>query len=156
MYTAPTKVLSLDIRQRIITCRDEGGSTLAEIAERFRVSLGMVKKLVLQRNAGHGIAPLYGRVGRKPLITRRHEDIFRATLKARPGATLRELRDAAGLACSLTAVHNALRRMGVTFKKNAAGVRAGPARHRAGAQALVGEDGIAARGPTRVPRRVRG
>jgi transposase len=37
------RTLSLDLRERILACYDEGESTREEVAERFRVSLGMVK-----------------------------------------------------------------------------------------------------------------
>lgn len=40
---------SLDLRERILATCDEGHSTREEVAKRFRVSLGMVKKLLCQR-----------------------------------------------------------------------------------------------------------
>ena len=56
------KTLSLDIRQRILDCYDEGKWTRADVAERFRVSLGMVKKLIQQRKNTGEIGNLYHRV----------------------------------------------------------------------------------------------
>lgn len=41
--------LSLDLRERIIKACDKGEHTREEIAQRFDVSLGMVKKLLQQR-----------------------------------------------------------------------------------------------------------
>jgi transposase len=43
------KTLSLDLRQRILACCDEAKLTRQQIADRFCVSLGMVKKLLAQR-----------------------------------------------------------------------------------------------------------
>ena len=60
------KTLSLDLRERILISYDGGEGTREEIAERFRVSLGMVKKLLQQRRhpretgRGHCVRPANG------------------------------------------------------------------------------------------------
>ena len=41
--------LALDLRQRIVSAYDQGEGTRDEIVQCFRVSLGMVKKLLQQR-----------------------------------------------------------------------------------------------------------
>ncbi len=41
-------MLSLDLRQRILDAYAEGSRTRKEVADRFTVSLGMVKKLIQQ------------------------------------------------------------------------------------------------------------
>ena len=43
------KTLSLDLRERILTAYDQQEATRDAVARRFRVSLGMVKKLLQQR-----------------------------------------------------------------------------------------------------------
>lgn len=43
------KTTSFNLRQRIVTTYDEGKWTQDEVVKRFRVSAGMVKKLLLQR-----------------------------------------------------------------------------------------------------------
>lgn len=48
---------SLDLRRRILATFDEGRRTREEVARRFKVSLGMVKKLLQQRRATGDIAP---------------------------------------------------------------------------------------------------
>jgi transposase len=45
------RTTSLDLRERILVSHDYDEGTRAEIAHRFRVSLGLVKKL-LQHSAG--------------------------------------------------------------------------------------------------------
>ncbi len=60
--------LSLDLRQRIIKAYDRGDVTRDEVARRFEVSLGMVKKLLRQRSQIGTIEPLHHRSGRKPVI----------------------------------------------------------------------------------------
>jgi transposase len=109
--------LSLDIRQRILARYDEGKDTRDAIAKRFCVSLGMVKKLIQQRKRLGEIGPLHHRAGRKPTITPRHRDRLRALIEKRSDTTLVELRTALRLRCSLTAIHKALAKLGLPYKK---------------------------------------
>ena len=46
------KALSTDLRERILKTWEQGDSTREQIAERFSVSLGRVKKLLPRRMAG--------------------------------------------------------------------------------------------------------
>ncbi len=109
--------LSLDLRQRILESYDQEEGTREEIAERYRVSLGMVKKLLQQRRHTGDIAPRHHYSGRKPLILESHCQKLRGLLSKKPDLTLKELREAVALECSLPAVHYALARMGLTYKK---------------------------------------
>lgn len=111
------KTLSLDIRQRILDCYDEGKWTRADVAERFRVSIGMVKKLIQQRKNTGEIGNLYHRVGRKPDISGKERGLMAAAIEKRPDITLAELRGKLGLTCSLVTVHNTLSKMDMTYKK---------------------------------------
>ena len=95
--------LSLDLRTRILAAYDSGEGTREDVARRFRVSLGMVKKLLCQRQRTGDIAPRHRFSGRKPRILGAHRRELRAALKKQPDLTLRELRDAAALECSLPA-----------------------------------------------------
>ena len=117
------KTLSLDIRKRILACYDTRKHTRDEIAKRFCVSLGMVKKLLQQRKASGEIGDLYHRAGRKPIITQAHRQRMAAAIRERPDVTLAELRDRLGLRCTVVAIHYALDAMGMTYKKR----RSGPA-----------------------------
>jgi len=111
------KTLSLDIRKRILACYDEKKHTREAIAKRYCVSLGMVKKLIQQRKSIGEIGPLYHRAGRKPKITEAHRSGMIAIIRKRPDATLAEMREMLGLACSLVAIHRALAAIGMTYKK---------------------------------------
>ena len=115
------KALSLEIRKRILACYDGGKETRASVAELFGVSTGMVKKLLHQRKVLGDIEPLHWRAGRKPLILFRHKKILLYYLKKHPDATLEKLRAALGLNCSLTTIHPALARWGMTRKKRRSG-----------------------------------
>lgn len=109
--------LSVDLRTRILATYDEGRSTREEVARRYRVSLGMVKKLLQQRRTTGSIAPRHQHSGRKPRIVDRHQRQMRRLLGQKPDLTLAELRTAVGLECTLPAIHYVLVKMGLSYKK---------------------------------------
>jgi transposase len=111
------KTLSIDLRERILKAYDRGDTTREDVAARFDVSLGMVKKLLQQRRNTGDIAPRHHRSGRKPMILDKHKRQLKRLIDKRPDMTLNELRDALELDCSLTALHKALDKMGLTLKK---------------------------------------
>jgi len=111
------RTLSLDLRERILTAYDNKEGTREEIAARFRVSLGMVKKLLQQRRRTGNIAPRHHLAGRKPTILAAHRTQFRALLQKKNDLTLSELRAASSLNCSLQAINVVLGKMGLTYKK---------------------------------------
>ena len=111
------KTLSIDLRERILASYDAEEGTRQDIADRYRVSLGMVKKLIQQRRQTGDIGPRHHHSGRKPKIVDAHRRQFRQLLKKQPDMTLKELRDVLALDCSLPAIHYALADMGLTYKK---------------------------------------
>ena len=130
---------SLDLRQRILAAYDHREGTREEMARRFRVSLGLVKKLLQQRRKTGDIAPRHRFSGRKPTIVASHRQQLRALLARKNDLTLQELRAATQLPCSLQAIHVALRKMGLTYKKRHSApanktVRTLPGRDGAGAK----------------------
>ena len=115
--------ISLDLRERILTAYDQKEGTREEIAHRFKVSLGMVKKLLQWRRQGADIGPRYHRCGLRPGQVAAQGPAFRQLLSRKPDLTLEELRTATALKCSLPAIHYVLEKMGLTYKKR----RSGPA-----------------------------
>jgi transposase len=111
------RTISLDLRQRILDAYDHDEGTREEIARRFRVSLGLVKKLLQQRRRTGDIAPRHRFSGRKPTIVATHKSQLRGLLAKKNDLTLQELRTATGLQCSLQAIHVVLGKMGLTYKK---------------------------------------
>ena len=105
------------MRKKILACYDTGKETRESVAKRFCISLGMVKKLIQQRRHVNDIAPLHWRAGRKPLFTSEHKDLMKDAIRRQPDTTLAEFRNLLGLDCSLTAIHNALVSIGMTYKK---------------------------------------
>ena len=137
------RTISLDLRERILAAYDGEEGTREDVARRFRVSLGMVKKLLQQRRHTGSIAPRHHLAGRKPRIVPAHHRQLRALLGQKPDLTLRELRAALELECSLQAIHVVLARMGLTYKKRRFGppnktARTSPRRGGAGAAARAG------------------
>lgn len=125
---AGVRTLSLDLRERILGSYDNKEGTRDEIARRYRVSLGMVKKLLQQRRRTGDIRPRHYRSGRKPMILEGHQRQMRSLLSKKSDLTLEQLREALALQCSLPAIHYALEKMGLTYKKRRFGPvsRTGP------------------------------
>ena len=115
------RTLSLDLRERILSSYDNEEGNREEIAHRYRVSLGMVKKLLQQRRHTGEIGARHHRSGRKPMILASHQRQMRSLLAKKPDLTLKELRAAVALECSLPAIHYALEKMGLTYKKRHSG-----------------------------------
>ena len=86
--------LSIDFRERILKAYDKGGVTREDVAGRFDVSLGMVKKLLQQRRRTGEIAPRHHYSGRKPKITEKHKSELKRLVDDQSDMTLEELRDA--------------------------------------------------------------
>ena len=89
------KTLSLDLRERILASYDNLEGT--------------------RLGARHAYS------GRKALILQVHEDQMRVLLARKPDMTLKEMREALGLDCSLPAIHYVLSEMGLTYKKRHSG-----------------------------------
>lgn len=111
------RTISLDLRQRILAAYDKGHDSRQQVARRFDVSLGLVKKLLQQRRRTGDIAPRHRFSGRKPTILPTHHHHLRRLLADKPDMTLPELRHATGLRCTLPAIHYALKALDLTYKK---------------------------------------
>jgi len=111
------RTLSLDLRERILASYDQKEGNREEVARRYRVSLGMVKKLLQQRRRTGDIRPRHYNSGRKPMILEGHRRRMRELLSRQPDLTLQELRQATALSCTLPAIHSVLEKMGLTYKK---------------------------------------
>lgn len=115
------KTLSLDLRERVLACYDNAEGTREQVAKRFRVSLGMVKKLLQQRRRTGEIGARHYRSGRKARIVDSHRRAMRVLLGKKPDMTLKQLRERLELECTLPAIHYVLADMGLTYKKRHCG-----------------------------------
>ncbi len=122
------KTLSLDLRERIIASYDAQEGTRQAVADRYRVSLGMVKKLLQQRKRTGDLKSRHQFAGRKPVILDEHRRHMKRLLGKQPDMTLPELRAALGLNCTLPAIHYALAGMNLTYKKRHSGPANRPGR----------------------------
>ena len=127
------KTLSLDLRQRILSTYDEGRSTREKVSERYRVSLGMVKKLLAQRKRTGDIGSRYRYSGRKPYFTASHRTQLGNLIQKQPDMTLEQMREKLSLSCTIPAIYYVLKDMGLSYKKNATRQRARQRRRQAGA-----------------------
>ena len=117
------RAYSLDLRERIVTACDEGVETRAEVAGRFQVSESWVRRLLQRRRETGSIAPKPRGGGHPPAFDAAGAERLRRVLADRPDATLKELAEESGAACSTSAVDRALKRLGITRKKSRSGPR---------------------------------
>ena len=115
------KPISMDLRKRIVEAYDAGEGTRQEIADRFKVSLHMVKKLLAQRRKLGSLEPQIHRCGRKAKFDESDLQWLQETVKQRPDITLDELRKAFKKPCGITTIFRALRKIQASYKKNTQG-----------------------------------
>jgi transposase len=111
------KAYSTDLRQRIVAARDARDGTRAQIAARFCVSDSFVRKLLRQRRDTGSIEPRPHGGGRQPAFDDEGSARLREAVRDDDDATLAELAEAAGVACSEAATCRALARLGISRKK---------------------------------------
>jgi transposase len=117
----------------------------------------MVKKLLQQRRHTGQIGARHHLSGRKPMIVAAHHRKMRALLGAKPDMTLKELRAALQLECSLPAIHYALGALGLTYKKRrcAPANRIGPTSPKRAGRGIGGRGASIPRGSSSLTNRGR-
>lgn len=111
------KTLSLDLRERIVGAYDGQQGTREEIAHRFQVSVGMVKKLLQQRRRTSEIGHRHRYSGRKAKILPEYREKLATLVAAQPDLTLAQIKQKLAMSCTVPAVHYALVALGLTYKK---------------------------------------
>lgn len=133
------RACSNDLRERVVRAV-EGGASCRSAALRFGVAPSLAIKWVARWRERGDVSPgsSRGRI-RSPLHAHRQWLLDQVT--ETPGLTLAELRERLlleqGLAAGINAIWLFFRREGVSFKKNAAAIRASQARRRAQAGELA-------------------
>lgn len=112
------KALSYDLRKRIIEACDDKEGTQQQIADRFKVSVHMVKKLLLQRKKRGTIQAQYHCSGRKAIFDDQDRAWLRKAVEEQPDITLEELRCCCPKNCSIMTVSRALQQLDASYKKN--------------------------------------
>jgi transposase len=111
------KTLSMDLRERIVAAYDAKEGTREEVAKRFKVSLGMVKKLLGQRARTGELGARHRFSGRKARLMPERGQELKALIAKEPDLTLEEIKQRLELGCTIGAIHWVLARMGLTYKK---------------------------------------
>jgi transposase len=115
--------LAIDLRRRLVRACDAKRGTQAQIARMFGVTPQCLSNLLRRRRETGSVAPAPHGGGHPPAYAGEKLEQLRELVRQQPDATLEELRERTGVACSLTAVHNALKRLNLRYKKS----RCGPA-----------------------------
>ena len=104
---------SQDLRDRVIALRDQGHATSA-VAELMGVSRSWVRRVMqVRRETGRTAALPRGGWRYQKVDPERLAELARE----QPDATAKELHARLGSICSVSAVDEALRRLGLTYKK---------------------------------------
>jgi len=116
------KPYSDDLRRRILEALERGEGTESELAARFRVSYGYVKKIRRQQLRTGTVVRVPHRPGRKPKFTELIRAQLRSWLKQQPDLTLAELQDKlredAQLGVSRPSLWMVLKKMGLRLKQS--------------------------------------
>ena len=122
------KAYSMDLRERVVAACDARDGTREQIAARFTVSVSWIRDLLKRRRETGSIAPKPHGGGRTPAFAGESAQRLRQAVVTAADATLAELAEASGVACVPSAVHGALKRLGITRKKSRSGPpsRTGP------------------------------
>lgn len=116
------RAYSDDLRRKVLERHELGEETLPDLAERFGVSLGWVKKISASfTRTGQMDRPRPARVGRKKKTTPEIDRFVSGAIKDQPDLTLAELQyqlfQHRQLEISIGALWNLLQRLNLRLKK---------------------------------------
>ena len=109
--------ISIDLRSRIVAAVEDGQSSLRELAERFRVHLSTIVRLLQRFRSSGSVLPKAHGGGALPKLDAGAVACLLEAVRQQPDATLAELRSRLGVACSIMTILRALRRQRITRKK---------------------------------------
>jgi transposase len=130
------KAIPLPTRQRIIHLYEQDKST-REISEFFGFCVAAVRRVRQQFKERGTLKPQTHLCGRKTLLTAGRKARLRQMVEAQPDATLAELGSRMDRRFGISTMDLWLRKLGLTYKKNAARRRANPPRRRRKTGALA-------------------
>src|SRR3954464_12422759 len=108
---------SQDLRQRILETVERGEGSLRQIARRFLVSLSSVTRLLQLHRSTGSLQPRPHGGGNPAKLGPEDLERLRELVRQQPDATLEELRQRLGVACSTMAIARALLKLGLPRKK---------------------------------------
>jgi transposase len=121
------RAIPFPARQRIIQLYEQGKST-RDIAEFFGFCVAAVRRVRQQFKERGTLQPQTHLCGRKTLLTAGREARLQTLVEGRPDATLAELGAGMDRPFRTSTMDLWLRKLGLTYKKNAARRRAKPPR----------------------------
>ena len=145
------KAIPVPLRERILKLYEQGKST-AEIAAFCGYCVAAVRRVRQHFKARGTMKPQTHLCGRKTLLTAQRKSRLQKLVADQPDATLAELGTGLDRPFGTSTVDLWLRRLGLSYKKNAACRRAAPPRRGRTKGALARRTG----GGVRRPARVRG
>jgi transposase len=111
-----------DLRQKLLAAYDRHEVMMEELAERFCVSVSLIKKLVRQRRQTGSISAKPHAGGTPPRLTPEHLAVLEAEIEKTPDATQAELAErlhASGAPrVSCATIGRAVRKLALTRKKS--------------------------------------
>lgn len=117
------KAYSLDFRQKIVDTYAEGNSSQRQLAERFRVALSFIEKLLKQDREPGAIAPKVRTDQTPTKLTAEQLDVLQQIVEANNDATLEELRQQlhqqTGVLIGRSTVDRMLQKLNLTVKNPA-------------------------------------
>jgi transposase len=143
------RAIPLPVRERIIRLYEQGKST-TEIAEFSGFCVAAVRRVRQHFKARGTLEPQTHFCGRKTLLTAQRKARLQKLVADQPDATLAELGTGLDRPFGTSTVDLWLRRLGLSYKKNAARRRAAPSRRGQTKEALARRSGGGARHPARV------
>jgi transposase len=108
---------SHDLRQRVLETVQRGEGSLRQIAQRFLVSLSFVVRLLQTYRRTGSVQPQPHRGGNPAKLAPEDLEHLRELVRQQPDATLEELRQRLGVACSTMTICRALKKLGLPLKK---------------------------------------
>jgi transposase len=108
---------SMDLRERVAAAIDSGEGSQRRVAERFRVSVSFVTRLLQRRRDAGTLAPKPHGGGPRPVLGFPEQVRLAMLIAEHPDATLDQLKERGGFACTLTTIWRCLRRFRQTSKK---------------------------------------
>jgi transposase len=108
---------SQDLRRRIIDTALQGDGTMAQIAERFLVSVSFVTRLLQLHRTTGSVEPRPHGGGHPAVLTPEDLERLREFIASQPDAALEECRKHLGSSCSLATISRALSQLGLPRKK---------------------------------------
>ena len=108
---------SMDLRERVAAVINEGEGSQRQVAKRFRVSVSFVTRLLQRRRDAGTLAPKPHGGGPRPVLGFPEQVRLAMLIAEHPDATLNQLKERGGFACTLTTIWRTLRRFRLTYKK---------------------------------------